>query len=205
MLNLIVLTSIISNAQSNTPTLLVNSAESQPISYNQIKNNAVGYPSYITGNIFYMLNINSTIVFPQASKFTGLFLYPCGVAVALVNTPEWQIINFIYNCPAIFSNSPISAGVYNFTANVYINSVKNYSNSNYPKTIEFYVYTNMNTPKYVSNNYSLNLSDSLTSYNPSSISITPKSNNTLQFSGMPILFIGLVVFVVFRGKKNYRK
>lgn len=201
ILILILSTNLASNAQNNnSPTLTVTSVNSQQIPYNQVNLGFNGFPKTI-GNIWYSLLINYTFVFPQNINFTGIVgnSFNCGMDVSLVNTSDWQIAIPLGGCPYLGSPEPVSAGTYKLSGFLYLNTLNNYTNANFPKKIGFYVYTPLNDPQYKSNNYFFNLSG-----NKSQTIFHIFSNNIILFlfSGIIISAVGIYIIVEYR---NYRK
>ena len=109
---------------------------------------------------------------------------------SLVNTTGWQIVNFLHSCPEEGINDPISAGSYNFYGFIYLNTLNNYNDSNYPEIISFNIHTTLNTPQYSSNDYNVNLADNMTYFSQPG---TSNNGITLLFPGIVTLSLGIAV------------
>ena len=188
----------ITNSQNTQPIFTAQSVSAQQESGKQFQN-----PSLLTnisGNIFYFLAINTTFVFPQDAPFTGVLNIGCGIGVSLVNTTAWQVINLLYWCPNYMDSIP--AGTYNSALFINLNSMKNYTDSNYPKNIEFYIHSTMTKPEYKSVNYSINLANNVTIFSQNISHIS--ASRTLPVS-LILASFGIFALVEYRKHKRYKR
>lgn len=201
LITLVFASTTIVNSQNSQPIFSAQSVSSLKITESKLQNTDV--ETNISGNIFYLLIINSTFVFPQDINFTGVLDIGCGVGVNLVATPTWQVIHLLYYCPYISSNAIKSAGTYYSSLYVYLNSMYNYTNSNYPTNINFYIHSTFNKPEYKSLNYSINLADKLTTFRQPQSSTT-KSQSNSQTLPVNLLFapLGIIALVEYRKHKK---
>lgn len=184
---------ISSTSQNTSPRLIIQHAYGQQLSYNQIQQSVP--PNAPHGNILYEIHMNLTIIFPINTTFVGSFSFPCGgIAVSLVDSSGWQFPpSYPINCLNIAPNV-IPAGTYNFSIVFYINSQKNYTGTNFPKTIGLYAYTAFNYPQIKSNVYYFELQPTKTSF---LLSILTTYGDIIVLSSIVIVASGLVAIVKF--------
>ena len=65
-------------------------------------------------NIIYNLKINLNIIIYKSFKMVSMGLGSCSFGAKLINTPDWQLVGFIYNCPADILQT-YRKGSYNFS------------------------------------------------------------------------------------------
>lgn len=181
-------TLVTSTSQNNSKTLTIQHASDVQSSPANIER-YVGIGEPLVGKLVYLIRANVTLFLPESANFTILSL-GCGIAVSLFNTTAWQIAQFTYSCPRI-SERFYPAGSYNFSVIFYINSLKNYTTTNYPRKIGFYVYT---SPQFKSNVFYFILQPNKTSSYPNML-VTYE--NVIVLSSIVILASGMVVIVKF--------
>lgn len=126
---------------TKNPTLSIGYASGYRISPSLVQQSYLGN---LTGNITFKVTADLIFNATTGTTFTGVFHVGCGIGVSLVNTPDWYVVPLTYFCPAIGYNESISAGTYHNSIFFYLNTMKNYTTSNYPKNIGFYAYSTLN-------------------------------------------------------------
>lgn len=154
---------------------------------------------YNSNTLFYGLNVSISLNVYQNTSYYGFFSESCGpFRIQLLKNVNWQLANFVYNCPMISGPTLLEPGIYNLTFNnIIIQSTTNHTNPLFPATLGLEIVVNLNQNIISSVPYYFTLSD------PFYFSLSDPFYFTIL---VILIFIVLVtVFKVIKHKKYKEK